>query len=104
MLKVSEEALEKLGELLSAQGGENSAIRVAVMGGVSNSSGLGLIVDESQHSDKLFSFGAIPLIIERNLLDYCQSITIEFKTGKGGTCGGNSGSGFIITPENPVNF
>ena len=103
MLEVSREAIGQLAELLT-QGGPDSAIRIAVMGGVTDSPGLGLIVDEAKDSDILIQKGAIPFIIDRSLIEYCQIITISFTTGSGGTCGGSSGSGFLITPEKPINF
>jgi len=103
MLDVSKEAIGQLAELLS-QGGPDSGIRIAVMGGGTDSPGLGLIVDEAKDSDISIQKGAIPFIIDRSLIEYCQIITISFATGSGGTCGGNSGSGFLITPEKPINF
>ncbi|NNK92767.1 MAG: hypothetical protein HKP41_00305 [Desulfobacterales bacterium] len=103
MLEISNEAIGQLAELLS-QGGSDSAIRIAVMGGGNDSPGLGLIVDEAQDSDISIQKGAIPFIIDRSLIEYCQTITIRFTTGSGGTCGGSSGSGFLITPGKPINF
>ncbi len=44
------------------------------------------------------------MIIDANLIDYCRSITIDFTIGSQGKCGGASGSGFIITPEQPLNL
>ena len=104
MIQVTEEALTKLEELLSSQGGKHSSIRVAVMGGGSKGPGLGLIVDEAGTEDVSYDVGGIPLIIDRGLLDYCRSVTIDFTIGEAGKCGGASGSGFLIESENPVNF
>ena len=104
MIQVTEEALTKLEELLRSEGGEKSAIRVAVMGGGSKSPGLGLVVDEAGPEDMSYDVGGIPLIIDRGLIDYCRSVTIDFTIGAEGRCGGASGSGFLIIPENPVNF
>jgi len=103
MLNVSDEAISQLAALLS-QGGPGSAIRIAVMGGGANSPGLGLIVDEAKDSDISIQKGAIPFIIDRSLIEYCQTITINFTTGSDGTCGGSSGSGFLITMKKPINF
>ena len=104
MIQVTEEAFVKLEELLSSEGGEHSAIRVAVMGGGSKGPGLGLIVDEAGSEDVRYDVEGIPLIIDRGLLDYCRSVTIDFTIGEEGKCGGASGSGFLIETENPVNF
>ena len=104
MIQVTEEALTKLEELLRSEGGERSAIRVAVMGGGSKSPSLGLVVDEAGEEDMSYDVGGIPLIIDRALIDYCRLVTIDFTIGAEGKCGGSSGSGFLITPEKPVNF
>lgn len=104
MIQVTEEALSKLEELLRSQGGERSAIRVAVMGGGTKGPGLGLVVDEAGAEDVSYDVEGVPLIIDRGLLQYCRSVTIDFTAGAEGKCGGASGSGFLIDPENPVNF
>lgn len=96
--------MAKIEEMLRAEGGEKSAVRVAVMGGGSQGPGLGLVVDEPGAEDVAFEVGGVAMIIERNLLDYCRSVVIEFTVGSSGQCGGASGSGFVIVPENPVNF
>jgi len=93
----------KLGELLQAEGSEDSAVRIAVMGGGSQGPALGLVVDEASADDKRYDVGGLPMIIDANLIDYCRSITIDFTVGSQGKCGGASGSGFIITPEQPLN-
>lgn len=103
MLQISTEALIKLEELHQAEGGENSAIRIAVMGGGNHSPGLGLVVDERSDDDILFDEFTIPIIVDRNLMNYCRKISIEFRTGSDGRCGGASGSGFLLTPETPIN-
>ena len=104
MIQVTEEALARLEELLSSQGGELSAIRVAVMGGGATGPGLGLIVDEAGTEDVRYDVDGVALIIDRGLLDYCRSVTIDFTIGSEGKCGGASGSGFLIETENPINF
>ena len=104
MIQVTEEALTKLKELLHSQGGEHSAIRVAVMGGGSKGPGLGLIVDEAGADDVNYDVEGVSLIIDHGLLQYCRSVTIDFTIGAEGKCTAASGSGFLIEPENPVNF
>ena len=104
MLEISDTALEKLGELVAAEGGPDSGVRIAPMGGGISSSGLGLIVDEPTETDVVVENGGVRIIVDRNLIDYCKTITIEFQTGREGSCGGSSGSGFMITPGEPINF
>lgn len=100
MLHILEEAREHLGNLLM-EGSKKSAIRIAVVGGV-HGPGLGLIVDEAGEDDLYFEHDNIPLIVDKKLMDYCQSITIGFTTGTGGSCGGSSGGGFLINAENQL--
>ncbi len=104
MLEVSEQALEKLSELLSAQDSREAAIRIAVMGGGAGSPCLGIIVDDVRETDVIYQLDEIPVIVDSNLIAWCKSITIDFTTGISGRCGGASGSGFIITPEQPINL
>jgi len=104
MVTIDPDALVKLEELHQAEGSEHSAIRIAVMGGGSQGPGLGLIVDDPGENDKRFEEFSVPVVVDRNLMDYCKQISIEFKVGRDGRCGGASGSGFLITPENPINL
>jgi Fe-S cluster assembly iron-binding protein IscA len=104
MLEVSPEALVKLAEMVAAQGGATSGIRIAVMGGGAQGPGLGLVVDAPGRNDVIFDQQGTALIIDRNLIEYCRSISIDFTTGSAGRCGGVSGSGFVITPEQPINL
>lgn len=103
MLEVSPEALVKLTEMVAAQGGERSGIRIAVMGGGTQGPGLGLVVDTPGENDVVIDEHGTALIVDRSLIEYCRSISIDFTTGSGGRCGGASGSGFIIRPERPIN-
>jgi len=102
MLNIEEEAEEHLGNLLT-EGNEDAAIRVAVMGGQQGPV-LGLIIDDAGEDDLSFMHKTIPLIIDRKLMEYCNSITIGFRQGTKGSCGGSSGSGFLIESENSLNL
>ena len=104
MIQVTDETLVKLEEMLQAEGSKNSAVRIAVMGGGSQGPALGLVVDEASEDDQRYDVGGLPMIIDKGLIDYCKSITIDFTVGTQGKCGGASGSGFIITAEQPLNF
>jgi Fe-S cluster assembly iron-binding protein IscA len=102
MLKIHDEAEEHLKNLL-VEGNENSAIRIALMGGA-HGPGLGLIVEEAGENDLRFEHGTLPFIIDKKLMDYCKSITIGFRKGNEGGCGGSSGGGFLIESENSLHF
>jgi len=100
MLKIEDGAVEHLRNLLS-EGRENGAIRIALMGGA-HGPGLGLIIEEAGEGDLQIECCNLPFIINEKLMDYCQSITIGFRQGRDGSCGGSSGSGFLIKPEKPL--
>ncbi len=102
MLKIDTEAEEHLAKLLADEG-EHAAIRVAVMGGIQGP-GLGLVIDEAAEGDLKIEHKNLSFIVDRKLMAYCQSITIGFRKGSEGGCGGSSGSGFLITSENPLIF
>jgi len=102
MLKILEEAEEHLNNLLIG-GNESSAIRIAVMGGA-HGPGLGLIVEEAGEDDLKIEHKNLSFIIDKKLMDYCQSITIGFRKGNEGGCGGSSGSGFLIDSDNPLSI
>lgn len=95
MLTASDEALGYMKELLDQEANTGSAIRVAVMG----NSGLGLVVDDPQENDVTFDKEKISIIVDRNLMGFCKTITIGFKTGDSNSC---SSSGYIIETENPL--
>ncbi|WP_163340518.1 hypothetical protein [Desulfopila sp. IMCC35008] len=95
MLNASEEALGYMKELLNQEANTGSAIRVAVMG----NSGLGLVVDDPQENDVIFNKEQFSIIVDRNLIEFCKTITIGFKTGDSTSC---SSSGYIIETENAL--
>jgi len=100
MLEVRDEAVEHLMNMLT-EGSQGPALRIAVMGG-SSGPRLGLIVDEKSDDDVSLTCKNIPFIIEQKLFEYCQTITIGFQKGRDGSCGGSSGSGFLIHSTNPL--
>lgn len=95
MLTASDEALGYMKELLDQEANTGSAIRVAVMG----NSGLGLIVDDPQENDVIFDNDQFSIIIDRNLLEFCKTITIGFKKGDSNSC---NSSGYVIETGNPL--
>lgn len=99
MIEVSSEALDRLRDMLAAQADSGSAVRIAVMGGAGT--GLGLLVDDPGPADILVQQEDVPLVIDRQLLGYCQTVGIELvRAASPGTCGG----GFLITPGRRINF
>ncbi len=103
MLEVSEEALKHLKNV----GGEENKdvpIRVAIMGSGATSCGLGLMIDEMTENDSSFIKGDFNVIVDTKLMEYCKTITIDFREGEPDRCDSLSKRGFTITAENPVNF
>lgn len=98
MLEISTEALAHMADLFS-RSSEGEAIRIAVMG----PAGLALILDQPQESDISFDRENIRVVIDRNLMQYCQSIHIGFQAGGGGCAHGEQG-GYVIEAENPINI
>jgi Fe-S cluster assembly iron-binding protein IscA len=103
MLEVSDEALKYLADI-GADKSKGPAIRVAIMGSGGTNCGLGLILDEVKDTDITFTKGEYTLVIDKNLMDYCKKITIDFTQGQPDRCESRSKRGFLIHADNPVNF
>ncbi len=103
MLEVSDEALKYLADI-STDKSTGPAIRVAVMGSAGTNCGLGLILDEITDADITFERGNYTLVVDKNLMNYCKKITIDFTQGEPNRCESRSKRGFLIHAEQPVNF
>jgi Fe-S cluster assembly iron-binding protein IscA len=103
MLEVSDEALKYLADI-STDKSAGPAIRVAVMGSGGTNCGLGLIIDEMNDTDLAYEKGDYTLIIDKNLMEFCKKISIDFTQGEPNRCESRSKRGFLIHAENPVNF
>ncbi|MEE4164831.1 MAG: hypothetical protein V2I35_02450 [Desulfocapsaceae bacterium] len=102
MLTIHADAEEHLAALLT-EGNGQAAIRIAVMGGA-HGPGLGLIIDDAGEDDLKIEHNNLSFVVDSQLMAYCRSITIGFRKGNKGGCGGSSGSGFLISSENPLIF
>ena len=103
MLEITESGVRHLAEVGVATDG-TGVIRVAVIGG-GRGSGLGLFADTAVASDVVSRHGDYTLVVDRHLLDYCQTITIDFQEGRGDEgCSSRSGRGFILTTAKPLLF
>ncbi len=103
MITVSKEAVAHLGQLVAAEGGAGSAVRIAVMGGIGSGPGLGLVVDSPGETDETVRFDNLAVIIDRQLHAYCRNIHVDFSEGQPEGCAGKSGAGFLIVPDQPIN-
>lgn len=102
MLNITESAALHLDEIYD-QNSNFRTIRVAVMGGGSKC-GLGLVTDEAKDTDITSQHGDYTIVVDRQLLEYCQTITIDFSEGDPDGCSSRSGRGFIFSAEKPVIF
>ena len=99
MLTITSKAAAHLHEIASSNDKEYG-VRISLMG----SSGFGLTADIVQESDHITLCGDIQVIVDRQLLNYCRAITIDFREGEPDGCSSRSGRGFTITAEHAVIF
>lgn len=99
MLDISSEAIQQLKEFKDKQG-PDSSIRIGILSGHVAGSKLGVTTDIANDKDEMFTFNGLEIVVDKALLDYCESISVEFVLTEGGGCG--SGGGFKITPQKPL--
>jgi Fe-S cluster assembly iron-binding protein IscA len=100
MLTISEQAIQQLLELKGRQGTGSSIVRIGILSGSSTGPNLGVMIDAADENDEIFTFGTLEVVIDKALLAFCRSISVEYVLSEGGGCG--RGGGFKITPQNPV--
>ena len=94
MLDVTAQANEKLVEYMK-NNNINSALRVALMQGGCSGPSLGLALDEEKPMDECFQKQDLTFLVEKNLLEQCGTITVDFVDA-------GSRSGFSIQSSNPL--
>ena len=94
MLEVTAQANEKLIEYLK-ENNISSSLRVALMQGGCSGPSLGLALDEEKTTDELFNLEHLTFIVEKNLLQQCGGITVDYLDA-------GSRSGFSISCTNPL--
>ena len=99
MLDISNEAVQQLKEFKGRQESD-SCVRIGILSGQAAGSKLGVTIDVANEKDETFTFDGLEVVVDKALLDYCKSISVEFVLTEGGGCG--SGGGFKITPQNPL--
>lgn len=103
MLKVSESALEIIRDYLRQQK-IDSFIRVGVMSGSCAGPNLKISVDDSKKNDRIFNYGKIRFIVNKKLLETCNTISIDYnKKSRHCICSGGCG-GLFITGEKKFLF
>ena len=67
------------------------------MSGSSSSPNLGVVCDNEVEADLKYSYDDLEVIIDKSLLEYCETISVDFvKTDTGGC---SADGGFKITPK-----
>lgn len=94
MLEITTQANEKLIEYMQANN-ISSSLRVALMQGGCSGPSLGLALDEEKPTDELFSRQNLTFLVEKDLLQQCGSITVDYTEA-------GSRSGFTITSTKPL--
>lgn len=94
MIEVTEIAQEKLLEYLNTNN-ISSSVRIALMQGGCSGPTLGLALDDAKDDDLVKSFDELTVLMEKNLLEVCGSISVDFLES-------GDRSGFRVTSLNPV--
>ncbi len=95
MINVSSEAIKYMKDLLAQEDNTGNGIRIGIVGAAR----LGVLVDNAAEDDERIDRDGITLIINRNLLSYCESIDVTFTDEQSEDCGKN---GYIITTKTPL--
>ena len=101
MLEISQKAmshLQDVGQIPDSR----SAIRIAVMGGGGPHCGLGLVIDTIKETDLVIQKGDHTIVIDKKLMEFCRSITIDFTEGERDRCDSLSKRGFLLSADNPL--
>lgn len=95
MIEMTELAMEKLKKFQDVEGKEKP-VRIALMSGAAQSPKLGVISDDRKDGDDAYNFEGLLVIIDTKLMEYCQSITIDYVKTENEEC--KVEGGFKISP------
>lgn len=99
MIEVTELGLEKL-KVFQEEESSDKPLRIAIVSGSSSSSNLGFVPDTPTEQDDVYDFEGFKLVIDKKMMEYLESIQIDFvKTEKSGC---SIDGGFKITPKNSL--
>lgn len=99
MLKISNQAVQQLVEYRNRRG-PGACVRVGIMSGSTTGPALGITIDDKTEADEVFTFDSLEVVIDKQLLNFCESVTVDYVLQKGGGCG--VGGGFRVTAKNRV--
>lgn len=95
MLTVSREAINQLKEFQARRGGK-SPVRIGILSGTTTGPSLGVTVDDRTDRDSVFTFDGLEVIVDTALLDYSETIEVQYVQEEAGGC---SSGGFKITAK-----
>ena len=99
MIEVTEEGLEKL-KAFQEEENSDKPLRLSIMSGAASSSNLGFVPDTPNEQDDVYDFEGFKIIIDKKLMEYLESVQIDFvKTEKSGC---SVDGGFKIMPKNSL--
>lgn len=94
MIAVTEIALQKLINYFN-ENNISSSLRIALMQGGCSGTTLGLAIDDAKEDDFIESFDELTILIDKNLLEQCRSVSVDFIES-------GSRAGFSITSSDPI--
>lgn len=101
MLTITPTALEIIKKYL-AEHQITSSVRVLAQQGCSGP-GLALAVDEERGGDTSFVEGGLTFLVDKNLLQACGEITVDYVDAcSTGGCGCGSGGGLTVASSKPL--
>lgn len=99
MIEVTEDCLEKL-KAFHEEENSDKPLRLSIVSGAESSSNLGFVPDTPTDQDDVYDFEGFKIVIDKKLMEYLESIQIDFvKTEKSGC---SVDGGFKIMPKNSL--
>lgn len=95
MIEVTELAQTKLREYMEQNNLTSPLLRVALVSMGCAGSSLSLVIDEKKDTDDVSEYGDLTVLIEKDLLEKCGSVTVDYLES-------GSQAGFTINSANPV--
>lgn len=97
MLEITPLAQKKLKAFKEAEN-TDLPIRIAIMSGASGSPNLGVLPDEATEKDQVQDLDGVQVIIDKELLEYCEEITVDYVKMESSSC--SLDGGFKISQKN----
>jgi iron-sulfur cluster assembly accessory protein len=101
MLEVTPSALNNIKDYMRQQK-INSPVRITTMSGGCAGPSLGMVLDEAKENDQILDHDGVSFVVDKELLDTCQGIRVDFIEKRDGGCGCGTGGGFTVMSEKPL--